>query len=343
MKTDEKLYQSVKMQICRRIYDGTYQDGEPIPPERTLCEDLGVSRVTLRRSLQMLQDEHLIERVQGSGTRIAMSYGAHAGDMDVITLVAPAQNPFFSKFIDVFQTKADEAGSLVLYKQKQPHTSLDDCLFRIYNRDLRNIVLWLEDTRLEEEGLRKLRGLGMNFVLFDTARASAYADSVCMDNELAIRSLYEGLRARGCRKIGYVGWDTQEVGNIRIREACCRELAGGEETPVCRVPWTYHNHLELMEREEMMACLKPAAGCDGLLYGVGDFALPFEALLREQGIAHTAAMVDRVAGAERFGIDLVAEQDFAAVTDRIFECLQRQNDERSGWAPAVYRIPPISS
>ena len=78
------------------IYEDIYQDGELIPPERRLSEELGVSRVTVRRALKLLEEEHIIERIQGSGTRVALEYGAREGSMDIITLVAPAQNAFFS-------------------------------------------------------------------------------------------------------------------------------------------------------------------------------------------------------------------------------------------------------
>ena len=85
------------------IYDDIYQDGDLIPPERKLSEKLGVSRVTVRKALKLLEEEHIIERVQGSGTRVALQYGARGGSMDIITLVAPAQNAFFSRFIDAVQ------------------------------------------------------------------------------------------------------------------------------------------------------------------------------------------------------------------------------------------------
>ena len=45
--------------------------GEALPPERSLCEAFGVSRVTLRRALDELAREGYLVRRQGSGTFVA--------------------------------------------------------------------------------------------------------------------------------------------------------------------------------------------------------------------------------------------------------------------------------
>ncbi len=100
---EQNLYQNVRKQICRMIYEDIYRDGEYIPPERRLSEELGVSRVTVRKALKLLEEEHIIERIQGSGTRVALQYGARTGNMDIITLVAPAQNSFFPDLLMPFR------------------------------------------------------------------------------------------------------------------------------------------------------------------------------------------------------------------------------------------------
>jgi GntR family transcriptional regulator len=50
------------------IMDHTLKAGEKIPPERILCENYGVSRITIRHALRLLQDQGLIERMPGRGT-----------------------------------------------------------------------------------------------------------------------------------------------------------------------------------------------------------------------------------------------------------------------------------
>lgn len=54
--------------LLARISDGRLVDGARLPNERLLAEQYGVSRVTVRRALARLRDEHLIQSVQGAGT-----------------------------------------------------------------------------------------------------------------------------------------------------------------------------------------------------------------------------------------------------------------------------------
>jgi len=61
-----RLYNSLRNQIL----DGHYAAGQKLPPERLLCEDFGVSRITARHAIRLLQEQGLVERFQGRGTYI---------------------------------------------------------------------------------------------------------------------------------------------------------------------------------------------------------------------------------------------------------------------------------
>jgi GntR family transcriptional repressor for pyruvate dehydrogenase complex len=57
-------------QLRGAILRSEYEAGRPLPPERTLCQQLGVSRLTLRAALTRLESEGLVHPVQGSGTHV---------------------------------------------------------------------------------------------------------------------------------------------------------------------------------------------------------------------------------------------------------------------------------
>jgi GntR family transcriptional regulator len=59
-----KIYRLLKQAIENREYAGN----EALPGENALAEKYDVSRLTIRRSLELLQNEGLVERRQGSGT-----------------------------------------------------------------------------------------------------------------------------------------------------------------------------------------------------------------------------------------------------------------------------------
>lgn len=64
------LYQQVRELFVRRIADRTWPPGEALPSEQALAVELGVSQGTVRKALDSLAAENLVERRQGKGTYI---------------------------------------------------------------------------------------------------------------------------------------------------------------------------------------------------------------------------------------------------------------------------------
>lgn len=62
-----RQYQAVVEQIRNAIFAGELKPGDRLPPERELCQMLGVSRVAVREALRVLQHSGLIEVRPGAG------------------------------------------------------------------------------------------------------------------------------------------------------------------------------------------------------------------------------------------------------------------------------------
>jgi GntR family transcriptional regulator len=65
------LYQQVREMFLRRIADRSWAPGAALPNEQALAVELGVSQGTVRKALDSLAAENLVERRQGKGTFIA--------------------------------------------------------------------------------------------------------------------------------------------------------------------------------------------------------------------------------------------------------------------------------
>lgn len=63
-------YQFIADSLRQEIEKGRYNDGQPLPTEQLLCQRFQISRQTVRRALSLLEDEGLIVRRQGSGSRL---------------------------------------------------------------------------------------------------------------------------------------------------------------------------------------------------------------------------------------------------------------------------------
>jgi GntR family transcriptional regulator len=65
------LYRQVYDILIRKVAEGAWRPGEALPSEQALARDLGVSQGTIRKVLDALTAEKLLERRQGKGTFIA--------------------------------------------------------------------------------------------------------------------------------------------------------------------------------------------------------------------------------------------------------------------------------
>lgn len=65
------LYRQVRDAFVRQIAEGVWRPGEALPSEQALAEKLGVSQGTVRKALDALAVEKVIERRQGKGTYVA--------------------------------------------------------------------------------------------------------------------------------------------------------------------------------------------------------------------------------------------------------------------------------
>lgn len=66
-RSDRPVYQQIADELRARIRGKTYPPGSKLPSEAELVEEFGVTRITVRRGLAVLQQEGLTETVRGKG------------------------------------------------------------------------------------------------------------------------------------------------------------------------------------------------------------------------------------------------------------------------------------
>lgn len=72
MGSSEKkpLYVQLADRLRNRIMNEEYKYGQVFPPERELERIYGIDRKTVRKSLNILEQEGLLFRIQGKGTYV---------------------------------------------------------------------------------------------------------------------------------------------------------------------------------------------------------------------------------------------------------------------------------
>lgn len=68
IRADAYAWQQVAAEIKRRIAAGQYRPGMPIPAERRMADELGVSISTVRRAVGALRDEGVLFTLPQKGT-----------------------------------------------------------------------------------------------------------------------------------------------------------------------------------------------------------------------------------------------------------------------------------
>jgi len=94
--------------LRRRLLGGAWAVGERLPAERRLCEELGVSRLTLRAALARLEGEGLVRPRRGDGVRV-LDPALHGGVELLPHLVAAGQMELLGPFLQLRRAVAAEA------------------------------------------------------------------------------------------------------------------------------------------------------------------------------------------------------------------------------------------
>ena len=93
LQTDKKKVTKLKHvrvydQLYRLIKEGVYPPGSQLPSEPALAEQLSVSRMTLRRALALLKEDHLVQNVRGKGNYICAP-SRHTGTVGALGMRHP--------------------------------------------------------------------------------------------------------------------------------------------------------------------------------------------------------------------------------------------------------------
>ena len=62
------LYIQLEAEIRQALREKKYLPGDRLPSEEKLCEQYQVSRITVRKAIQQLTDQHILEKHRGKGT-----------------------------------------------------------------------------------------------------------------------------------------------------------------------------------------------------------------------------------------------------------------------------------
>ena len=214
--------------LAKRIREGFYAAGGPLPSERLLCQEFGLSRVTIRAAIERLIQEGIVHRVAGKGTFLGTDPRG-----------APTQAPVRQAKLIALVTR-DSGGGTLSFEQSTAGVRAvievkgyhlittgchDDCAAekQIVNRLMTEQVAGLIISPVLQGDQDNRRFYGMltrqrtPFVLFDRLVAGENWSCVAIDNQRAVVAAVSRLAAEGHRRIAYLGPTFYPIARQRFR------------------------------------------------------------------------------------------------------------------------------
>ena len=193
------------------IEQGIYVAGQPIPSERELTKNHGLSRTTVRRAIQLLVDEGILYRLPGSGTYVGRPQSRTfelAPEHATLGLILPTlSNPYFGELTTAIEREATRAGYQLLLGQSDLTGRSEAPYLARYseNAAVKGVITISTGMDIPAESYAKLERAGKPFLFVVRHDETIGADAVSTDHVGGARALVRYLVGLGHRRIAYIG------------------------------------------------------------------------------------------------------------------------------------------
>ena len=221
-----------------------------MPSERTLAAELGVSRPTLRRALEPLVEEGLLQNHPGMGTSVAGSDEDDEADRTwkILALLLPdITNRFFSEVTEAIEYTALQRGYQLLLCNSRHQIHLEEFHIRqLVERRVDGVVLAHDPYQDMPASINLLHEAGIPTVLLFSSPHHVNYDSVILDDRAGVDQGMRYLTSLGHRQIAFcrpVPGARPHPRELEYRELmhalgvapCVLELLGVEDSEVQRI------------------------------------------------------------------------------------------------------------
>lgn len=181
------LHARVRGAIQTQIMDGTLKPGETLPPERTLQEQLGISRATVRQAIKSLINDDLLKSVVGSGTFVLKPQQSPPHNT-LVGIIVPDSNYYiyYPELASSLSYRLREAGYRVDASiHNERYGTLAEITSSLLTQEAAAVVLVAPNHQDGNHILRQLRSKGVIVVLLTRYLENlADVDYIGADNRL---------------------------------------------------------------------------------------------------------------------------------------------------------------
>lgn len=161
--TSKKIYEQVIEQIQEKIFYGEFKNGDKLPSERELSEQMGVSRTSIREALRVLETMGVVESRQGEGNFICSNVNKSL--IEPLSLIFKLNNGSWEDVIELRQ--ALELETVKFASKRVTKEEADELKFIInkmeeeINNQNRNEIL----VNLDQKFHNKIASISKNYLI----------------------------------------------------------------------------------------------------------------------------------------------------------------------------------
>ncbi|MDK1726107.1 GntR family transcriptional regulator [Dellaglioa algida] len=202
---NEPIYQLISENIRNEISSGLYKPGEKLKTEVEIAKQYDVSRVTARKSLNILVTEGLIERFAGKGTFIKNNQ-QNLPSQKTFAVILPAISPFFgSQLLYSISHKLQQENITLIYAGTEDNQYDEaNVIKQVINSNVDGLIIWPAPGKFIGSEILQLILADYPIVLLDRYIQDAEANYVSTDNIKSTRLALEYLIKLGHKSIAIV-------------------------------------------------------------------------------------------------------------------------------------------
>ena len=285
-------YQYIADSLRQEIESGVYSSKQLLPTEQLLCQRFQISRQTVRRALSVLEDEGLITRRQGSGSRLRERTEPEALLNCTVAVVTTYINDYiFPGILQGMETilTANSSAPLLFATQNQVSVERKILQTLLTIKGLDGVLIEGSKTALPNPNLdlyQKLIDQGVHLVFINgTYPELSSIPSVLADNYGGGRMLVEYLHQKGHQNIAGIFKNDDMQGTLRYAGfiEALRDLGLAlEDRQIC---W-YNTEMreDFLSEAFLNSTLDSFTGCSAIVCYNDEVAIRIVSHLKKRGV-----------------------------------------------------------
>ena len=212
-------YYRIYLSLKEQIETGVYHPGEAITPERQLAEEHGVSRLTVVKAIDLLVQDGLIDRQQGSGNYVLQLEDVSKHRYHTVAFIAPDRLWPLPSYVIVGALRVAMQNNVIVQVSSTEYKRTKDEIFHdTLAGKLDGIIMLVTNKEKSTDIIQQLARDNYPLIMIDRYLPDIESDRVVFGDKKAGYALTKKLIASGCRRIVFLAtWDEFEVTSVLDR------------------------------------------------------------------------------------------------------------------------------